>query len=194
MMNRYLIISAMILLFCLCVFSQTKSVADAQNEIKTFANSGQFSIAYDSAKYATVAEVKFDIVEPKTPLKKHFKEFGFKITSLFSNNGIEAKPSRSTLCISTRSKKFYFSSNRNLSLTINNDTISLGEADRSTKVKGGKVRENLCWEIDKDIVNDLGKSSTIKYEVGPVTGSLDSTKLQFFKDYAKLLRVEKTNS
>ncbi len=162
MMNRFFVSSALILLFSICMFSQTKSIADAQNEIKTFTNSKQFSVVYDSAKYATVAEVNFDIVEPKTPFQKIFKEFTFKVTSLFSNNGIESKTSRTTLCINTRSKKFYFSSNRNLILTIDSEAITLGEADRSTEFKGGRVRENLCWEIDREIVHDLGKSATVK--------------------------------
>ena len=184
----------MILLFSVCAFSQVKTVDDAKNEINTFANSKQFSVVYDSAKYATVAKVKFDIVERKTPFQKIFKEFGFTITSLFSNKGIEAKTSRTTLCINTRSKKFFFSSNRNLTLTVDNEAINLGEADRSTNVKGGKVRENLCWEIDREIVDDLGKSTSVKYEIAQVKGTLSSKKLQFFKDYARLLNIDKDNS
>ena len=193
MMNRFIVSWAMVMLLSLCIFSQTKSITDAQNEIKSFANSSQFSVIYESAKYATIAEVKFDIVEKKTPFAKVFKEFAFKITSLFSNNGIEAKPSRTTLCINTRSKKFHFSSNRNLSLTVDNEAITLGEAQRSTEFKRGKVRENLCWEIDKAIVDDLGKASSVKYEVGQVKGTLASAKLKFFEDYANLLLLEKAD-
>ncbi len=188
-MNRFIPKILAIFLFSVSAFSQTKPLTDAQAEIKTFSNPENFSVVYDSAKYVTKAEVSFDILERKTPLSKIFKKFGFKITSLFAIDGIDTKPVRSTLCINTQSKRFHFSSNRNLTLTINSEVINLGEANRSTKVKGRKIKEDLCWEIDQEILEDTEKAERIGYEVGRIKGSIDKLKLRFFKDFAKLLKI-----
>lgn len=190
-MNKFCLNILLVLLFAVGVFSQTKSIEKAGTEIKTFANFEKYSIVYDAAKYVTKAEVSFDIIEPKTPLEKQFKKFAFVITSLFAINGIEEKSVRNTLCINTQSKKFYFASDRNLTLKLDNETINLGEADRSTEVKGSKVWENLCWEIDTDLINDFAKTSKFEYEIANLKGNLTTQNLQYFKDYAQLLKIEK---
>jgi hypothetical protein len=189
MMNRILLTISLILIFSGSLFSQTKSLADADAEIKGFANPGQFSAVYDQAKYVTRATVSFDIVEPKTPFSKQFKKFEFQIRSLFADNGIDTKPVRSTLCINTEGKRYFFASSRNLTIRLDGETINFGEADRSTEVKGRKVKENLCWEIDKELIKDFGTSANLEYEVGSIKGNLGAGKLQFFKDYATLVRV-----
>lgn len=191
-MNKCLILISLVLLFSATVFTQSKSLTKAQEEIKTFTNPNNFSVIYDQTRYVTKAEVKFDILKAKTPLAKQFKEFKFKVTSLFATDGIDQKPVRTTLCINTRSKKFYFSSRRSLTLTIDSKTINLGEGNRSTKIKGRKIRENLCWEIDKELVQDLGKASSINYQIGAIKGNLNSTKLQFFRNYTRLISISKT--
>ncbi len=193
MMNRFLLTISLIFIFAAGVFSQVKTLEDARNEIKTFTNSESYSVLYDSARYVTKAEVRFDIFEPKTPLEKQFKKFEFAISTLFATDGIEDRSVRSTLCINTQSKQFYFASERNLTLLLDGETINLGEADRSTEVKGRKVFENLCWEIDAELIKDFGKASGFEFKLANVKETLDSAKLQFFKDYAKLLNVSEVN-
>lgn len=190
-MNRLLAGIPLILLLSICVFSQPKSLSEAETEIKTFANFGNFSAVYDAAKYVTRVEVGFDILEPNDALQKQFKKFEFRLTSLFAVRGIEDRSARNTLCLNTQSKRFYFSSERNLTILLDGDTINLGEADRSTEVKGRKVKENMCWEIDQEIIRDFGKAATFEYRIGTIRGNLNAAKLQFLKDYAKLLRIEK---
>jgi len=179
------------LLFAAGVFAQTKSIADAQTEIAAFANSDKFSIAYDAAKYVTRTEVAFDLVEPKTPLAKQFKKFEFSLSALFAIDGIDAKPVRTTFCLNTESKRFFFASDREMTVRLDGESILLGEADRATQVKGGKIRETLCWEIDLQLIRDFGAAADIGFEVGNVNGSFSSVQMQYFKDYAKLLRVGK---
>lgn len=190
-MNKTFSVILLIMLFAIGVFAQIKPLAEARAEIKSFAQAEQFSILYDQSKYVTKADVTFDIVERKTPFSKIFKKFEFRLLSLFADKGVDTKPVRSTLCINTQSKKYYFSGNRNLTLILDNETINLGEADRSTEVKGRKIKENLCWEIDKALIQDLGTASNVGYQIGRVKGNLTSDKLQFFKDYAKLVQVDK---
>jgi hypothetical protein len=190
-MNRFFAGIWLTMVFSICAFSQTKPLSDVETEIKTFANSGNFSAVYDSAKYVTRVEVGFDILEPKDALQKQFKKFQFKLTSLFAVQGIEERSVRNTLCVNTQSKRFYFSNDRNLTVRLDGETINLGEADRSTEVKGRKVKENMCWEIDAEIIRDFGKASTFEYRIGATIGNINAAKLQFFKDYAKLLKVDK---
>jgi hypothetical protein len=180
----------MTLLLCICAFSQTKSLNAAETEIKTFANFSNYSAVYDEAKYVTRVEVSFDILEPKTALQKQFNKFEFKITSLFATDGIDQKPVRNSLCINTQSKKFFFSSNRNLTILLDGENVTLGEADRSTEVKGRKIKENLCWEIDMNLIKDFGKASTINFQIGTINNNINSPNLQFFKDYTKLLQID----
>lgn len=191
MMNKFFVLIPIILLFTIQLFSQTKSVTDAETQITSFINSGNFSAVYDQSKYVTKAEVSFDILEPKTPLEKQFKAFEFQITSLFADNGIDQKPVRNTLCINTQSKKFNFASDRNLTILLDGEIINLGEADRSTEVKGRKIKENLCWEIDKEIIKDFGTASKFDFQISNIKESLPNEKLQFFKDFSKLVQVEK---
>lgn len=181
---------SLILLLSISALSQTKSLDAAETQIKTFANSAKFSAAYDANKYVTKVDVSFDILEPKTPLAKQFKKFEFQLTSLFADKGIDAKPVRTTLCINTQSKKFYFLSDRNLTIAVDGETILLGEADRSTEVKGSKISENLCWEIDKQLVKDLGNISSFRFEIGSIKGEFNADNIRFFTDYAELVKVE----
>lgn len=193
MMNKIFASFSLVLLLNIFGFSQTKSLDDAETQIKTFTNSEKFSAVYDANKYVTKVEVLFDILKPKTPLEKQFKKFEFQLTSLFADKGIDAKPVRTTLCINTQSKKFYFLSDRNLTVSIDGETILMGEADRSTDVKGRKVTENLCWEIGKELVKELGNAASLGYEIGTIKGNFNADNIQFFKNYAMLVKVEENN-
>ena len=190
MMSKILNSCVIILFFAVCVCAQTKSIADAENQIKNFSNPANFSVVYDSSRYVTQAELNFDLLEEKDPLAKQFKKFGWRISTLFAVEGIDRKPVRNTLCLITQSKKFQFASSRDLTLRLDSETINLGEADRSTELRGSKASENLCWEIDPQLIRDFAAAEKIEFVAGKVGKPLNSLQLQNLKDYSALVKID----
>lgn len=178
-----------LLLLCAGALSQTKTIAEAEAEIRSFPNPESYAVGYDQTRYVTEATVSFDILEPKTPLAGMFREFGVSLSALFAVEGIEERAARATFCVNTRSKVFHFSSDRRLTLVLDGEEITLGEADRATEVKGGKVRETLCREIDLELIRDLGRAASLELRAGKVSAPLNAAHLRFLANYAGLVRV-----
>lgn len=190
-MNKFFTAVLLTLFFSVFSFSQTKSIADAQTEIKTFQNLANFSVFYDDPKDLTTAKVLLDIRETDENLQKSFKKFEWEITSIYSGNAIDEKPVRNVLCINTQSKRPNFASNNTLTILLGKEDVNFGEPNRSSEVKGGKVKENLCWDVNKEIIEDFGKARNISFQVGSIKSSIPANMLQFFRDYAKLLKPNK---
>ena len=189
--NKFLLSSLLILIFSFCIFAQTKSIADTENQIKNFNSPANFSVAYDISKYVTKAELSFDLLTEKDPLEKQFKSFSWQIFSLFAIEGIDTKPVRNTLCIITQSKKgFKFASDRNLNILLDSEEINLGEADRSTELKGRKATETLCWEIDSQLIKDFASANKLELQVGNFKRILNASQLQSLKDYSELIEIK----
>lgn len=188
-MNKFFAAVSLVLILSVFSFSQTKSIADAESEIKTFQNFANFSIVYDDPKDLTMAKVLLDIRQNNESLQKPFKQFDWEITSIFSGNAIDEKPVRNLLCINTQSKKPNFAGNNTLTILLGSEKINFGDPNRLSEVKGGKVKENLCWDINKEIIEDFGKAENISFQVGLIKGVIPANLLQFFKDYAKLLKL-----
>jgi hypothetical protein len=188
MIKKLVGIVSFIVLLNVLAFSQSKSIPDAQNEIKTFQNFSSFAVSYNDPKDLTTATVILDIREDSAkPFQKQFKKFEWEVTSVFAGNKIDDKPVRHTLCLNTQSKRFFFASNNLLTIFISGEEIDFDIPNRSTEVKGGKVKETLCWEITRQIITDFSKATAIDFHIGPVKSSLSAGKLQTIRDYAKLL-------
>lgn len=188
-MNKFFAAISLVLMFSVFAFSQTKSIADAEMEIKTFQHFAGFSVVYDDSKDLTTAKVLLNIRETDANLQKSFKKFDWEITSIYSGNAIDEKPVRNVLCINTQSKRPNFASNNMLTILLGSEEINFGDPNRLSEVKGGKVKENLCWDINKEIIQDFGKAENISFQVGSIKGVIPANLLQFFKDYAKLLKL-----
>lgn len=188
-MNNFFTAILLIFIFSVFAFSQTKSIADAEIEIKSFQNFANFSVAYDDPKDLTTARVLLDVRANDVNLQKPFKKFEWEITSIFAGNAIDEKPVRNVLCINTQSKKPNFASNNTLTVLLGKEEINFGEPNRLSEIKGGKVLENLCWDINKEIIEDFGKTESIGFQVGSIKSSIPANLLKFLKDYAKLLKI-----
>jgi hypothetical protein len=188
-MNKFYMVISLVLFLSVFVFSQTKSIADAGSEIKTFQNFANFSVVYEDSKDLTTVKFFLDIRETDENLQKSFKKFEWEITSIYSGNAIDEKPVRNVLCINTQSKRPNFASNNTLTILLGKEDVNFGEPNRSSEVKGGKVKENLCWDVNKEIIEDFGKAENISFQVGSIKSSIPANMLQFFRDYAKLLKL-----
>lgn len=171
--------------------AQTKSFEDAQNEVRSFTDSGVFSLYYDQSTYLTVAEIKLDILREKDPLRKQFSKFEWQLTSFFAIKGIDTKPVRNVLCLNSQSKTFQFSRENRLSISFTGDDVEFGEPNRSSELKRGKAKEELCWEVNKEIFTDFAGSGNIKFAIGKFESNVPDDKLNILKDYERLLTVGK---
>ena len=168
--------------------AQTKSFEDARIEITKFKNPELFSVAYE--RDLTTVKLSFDLREDNKSLRKPFKEFVFELSSVYSGPSIDHKPIRSLVCIRTRSKKFYFSSNRDLTFFADSKILRFFEGERSTELRKRKARENLCWEMDKEALGIVSKSGVISFQVGSQKVSIPAGKSILFGNYAQLLNTK----
>lgn len=187
-MNKFFAAISLSLIFSVFAFSQTKSIADAESEIKNFQNFANFSVIYEDRKDLTTAKVLLDIRQNDETLQKPFKKFDLEITSIYSGNAIDTKSVRNILRINTQSKKPNFASNNVLIFILGSEEINFGDPNRLSEVKGGKVKENLCWDLNKEIIEDFGKAENISFQVGSIKSVIPANLLQLLKDYAKLLK------
>ncbi len=189
-MNKIFAAILLILLLSIAGFSQTKSFEDAQDEIKNFTDFAAFSFSYDESKYMTIAEIKTEVLAEKDDLRKRFSKFEWQMSSFFAIKGIDRKPVRNVLCVNSQSKAFVFSRENSLTILFSDGDVMLGEPNRSSEVRRGKANEKLCWEVDSEIFGDFAESDKIEFQLGEIKGQIRADKMQIFKDYAKLLKVE----
>jgi len=190
MTNKRLLVSfAFLLAVCISSFAQTKSVEEVQAEINSFQNPTAFSIIYNDPKDITTLSLKFDLRGNDKILIKKFKELSFEMSSIYSGIGIDNKPVRNLLCITSRAKRFHFASNNELLIGIEEETITFTSPDRSTEVKGRKVKEKLCWDIDGELIQDFGKLNRIPLSIGEVKLSISTPKIKSIINFGKLNTV-----
>lgn len=193
MTNKNLLFSLAILLLAGATsFSQTKSIAEVQTEIDSFNDPAAFSVIYNDPKDITTLSLKADVRENDKNLEKKFKEFYFEMISIYSGIGVDKKPFRNLLCINSRANRFYFASDNDLVIGIENETIKFVSPDRTTEAKGRKIREKLCWDIDVELIRDLGRSSSLFLTVGSQKLSISNEKLGLLNSFSKLISIEET--
>ncbi len=169
--------------------AQSKTLEQAQTQLAAFQSSAEFSLRYEETRYVTIASVKVDSIADNQDLKKQFKKLEWQLESYFAIKGIDETPVRVVLCLATQSKRFAFTSDRELTLNFDGEDIMLGEAQRTSEVKGGKARENLCWEVDSVITEHFEKATNASFAVGTVRGKFSPATLKGFKDYGALVIV-----
>ena len=148
-----------------------------------------FSARYKEKGDLTVVKVLIELRNEIETLKKKFKEFTFEIESIYVGPAIDEKPHRIRLCIKTRSKRFHFARENRLRLELDDGPIEFPSANRSSQLRGRKARENLCWDIDKALVNDFAKSRKFDFTVGGLRIELLPDHVKLLTDYSKLLAV-----
>lgn len=170
---------------CVSISAQTKTLEKAQEEV---ASVPAISVAYDETRYLTIVRLTIDSREDNEALKKSTKKFEWTLESWFSVKGIDNKPERVVLCLSTQSKRFLFQRNSELTLTFDGEEILLGEGQRTSEFKG-RARENVCWEVDKVIIEELAGASRSGFSAGAVMGTFSDGSLAKFRKYAELHAV-----
>ncbi|NNF00401.1 MAG: hypothetical protein HKN25_15375 [Pyrinomonadaceae bacterium] len=188
--SNLLISIVTICLVCVSMFSQTRSVEEVQADIDSTPNPTAFSVSYDDPKDITILLLKFDLRGTDKSLKKRFKELFLEMSSVYSGIGIDYKPVRNLLCISSRAKRFHFASNNDLTIGIDGETVRFVSPDRSTEVKGRKVREKLCWDIDRELIKDAGSSSSLSLAIGSQKLSMYAKELALLLRFSKLTEAE----
>lgn len=166
-------------------YSQTKPLETAQSEAS---KTPGISVDYNESRYLTIARLTIDALADNEPLKKKAKTFEWTLESWFSVKGIDGKPVRVVLCADTKSKRFLFQRSTALTLTFGTDDILLGEGQRTSTFKG-KARENVCWEVDRVIVDDLAKASSASFSVAGLRGVFSEDSLARFHAYGALVAV-----
>jgi len=189
--NKVILVLALILLGSAISLSQTKSVENIESEIANLKNPQPFSVHYNNRKDITTIKLSISLRGESKILRKRFKELFLETSTIYSGIGIDDKPFRNLICIKTRAKKFYFSNDRNLSIGLDEDALNLPNGNRSTKVRGRKIRETICWDINRKLIEDLSQSGKMNLGIGSLSISLSDTQLKLLRDYAKLLRVKK---
>ncbi|QQS40887.1 MAG: hypothetical protein IPM63_16195 [Acidobacteriota bacterium] len=184
---RIVILPAFILAALLSVASaQTKPLEKAQEEA---ANIPEISVSYDETRYLTIAKLTIDSREENEPLKKSTKKFEWTLESWFSVKGIDDKPARVVLCVDTQSKRFLFQRDSDLTLTFAGEDILLGEGQRTSEFKG-RARENVCWEVDKMVVEEFGSAASASFSVAGLKGDFAAASLAKFKAYYRVLTMK----
>lgn len=169
------------------VSAQTKSLESAQSEAS---GTPGMTVSYDETRYITMTSLNVDALADNEMLKKTAKKFEWTLESWFAIKGIDAKPVRVVLCADTQAKKFLFQRNSELTLTFDGEDVLLGEAQRTSEYKGGKAKENVCWEVDKVITDDFGKATKATFAVGGIRGTFSAASLGKFRDYSDLISME----
>lgn len=188
--NKFLLVFITILFVCANIFSQTKSIEQVQTQINSFPNAEAFSVSYNDRKDITTLSLKLDLRGTDKALLKKFKELFLEMTSIYSGNLVDNKPVRNLLCINSRAKRFYFASNNDLLIQLDTETIKFVSPDRSTKVKGKKVREKLCWDIDKELIDDFSKANSISFQLNTFNKTLSEQVLLIFRNYRSISSVK----
>ncbi len=134
-----------------------------------------------------MTSLNVDALADNEMLKKTAKKFEWTLESWFAIKGIDAKPVRVVLCADTQAKKFLFQRNSELTLTFDGEDVLLGEAQRTSEYKGGKAKENVCWEVDKVITDDFAKASKAAFAIGGIQGIFSAASLGKFRVYGKLV-------
>ncbi|HUF02995.1 MAG TPA: hypothetical protein VMM38_02360 [Aridibacter sp.] len=165
--------------------SQTKPLEKAQEEAS---GTPGLSVAYDESRYLTFVRLTIDSREENEALKKSTRKFEWTLESWFSVKGIDAKPERVVLCAATQSKRFLFQNSTELTLTFGGENILLGEGQRTSEFKG-RARENVCWEVDKVIVEEFAGASSAGFSAAALKGTFSSESLAKFRAYASVLAV-----
>jgi len=190
-MNTFKRIAGVFTVLCFLAaasFAQTKSYGEVQAEISAFETPAFYTASYEND--LTTVKLFFDLREDNPGLQKPFKEFSFEISSIYSGPAVDGKPVRSLVCISTRAKKFYFSSNRELTIFVDSAPLRFGEGERSTELRKGKTREKLCWAMDDEALEELVEAGAVSFQVGSQTVSIPSEKSRLFDGYAALLKTK----
>lgn len=184
---RILVLPILILtVLSFTALSQTKPLEKA---LEQAANTPGLSVSYDESRYLTIATLTINSREENEPLKKSTKKFEWTLESWFSVKGIDDKPARVVLCADTQSKRFLFQRDSDLTLTFAGEDILLGEGQRTSEFKG-RARENVCWEVDKVIVEEFGSAASASFSVAGLKGDFSSASLASFRAYAHVLEVE----
>jgi hypothetical protein len=180
-----LFLGLFILLTPTTIKAQKKAFDAAVSEA---ANTDGVSVTYNRELYLTFATLELDVRDESKALKKSFKEFEWKLESWFADKGIDSKPVRVVFCLNTKSKRFVFRDDKNLTLTFNNQDILLGEGQR-TSVYKGSARETVCWEVDKIIVEEFAVAASAAFSIAGVNGPFSSESLSKFRAYGQLVDV-----
>ena len=188
-MNKSFFLTIILLLISNFTFSQTKSVEKLEAEINRFEKPSLFSAAYLDRKDTTIVKLSLNLREENKGLKKKFREFVLELIAIYAGPGIDNKPFRNLLCINTRGKKFHFASNNTLTLLLNSGPIEFRSPDRKTEFRKRKTRENLCWDIGQELVGELATLASTKVQIGSFGVLLPANSLNYFKNYAKLVRT-----
>jgi hypothetical protein len=170
----------------IAAYSQNKSIESALEEA---AGTPGISVAYDETRYLTKVGVNVDAMADNESFKKQMKRFEWTLESWFAIKGIDSKPVRVVLCADTQAKRFLFQRNSELTLTFDGEDVLLGEGQRTSEYKGGKAKENVCWEVDKVITDDFAKAVKASFSVGGLRGSFSSGSLAKFRGYGSLVTV-----
>ena len=179
-----------ILFVCTSIFSQTKSIEVTQTEINSFSNPEAFSVSYNDRKDITTLSLKFDLRGTDKALLKKFKELFFEMSSIYAGNLVDNKPVRNLLCVNSRAKRFHFASNNDLLIGLDSEIIRFVSPDRLTNVKGKKVREQLCWDIDSELVQDLAQANNLSFTLGSQNLLISTNNLRSVRSYSKLAKTK----
>lgn len=184
---RIFILPAFIVAALLSVASaQTKPLEVAQEEA---AKTPGVSVNYDENRYLTITRLTIDSIADNDQLKKSAKKFEWTLESWFSVKGIDPNPARVVLCADTQSKRFLFQIDRDLTLTFDGEEILLGEGQRTSEFKG-KAKENVCWEVDKVIVEEFSSAGSASFSVAGLKGDFSGKSLAKFRAYSQVLDVK----
>ena len=191
-LNKILLVFAVISLGSGISMSQTKTVENIEKEIANLENPQSFDVNYNNRKDITTLKLTIDLRGESKVLRKRFKELFLETNAIYSGTGIDNKPFRNLLCVKTKAKQFYFSNDRNLRILLSEDSLNLPNGNRSTKVRGRKIRETICWDINRELIKDLSKSPKMNLGIGSLNISLSEMQLKLFGDYLRLLNVKKS--
>ncbi len=187
MINLFKIVSISLIITCLAAVStsQSKSLEEIRSEINGLPGAGSFSVTYE--RDITTVRLFYDVREDNQSLDESFKQFEIELCAIYSGPGIDEKPYRTRLCITTVAKRFHFASNRDLLVSVNGESIDFGTGERATRLKGRKTTEILCWDIDKELMKEFGNSNNAGFLIGGWKVSIPPLKSALIKDYWKLL-------
>ncbi len=188
--NTAFLISIFLLLaiFATAANAQQKYYKEIEKDIAKLRHGNDFSLTYKNDQ--TNVKLKFDLLKTNSTLANSFSSLSFAIDSIYVGPYIEQEAFMRKLCIDSNSKRFMFSSKRDLAFIINGKSLEYPPGERKTTLNRKSVNESLCWNLDIDTLSQLANARNANLLIGERKILLTNENIEAMFDFVNLLQIE----
>lgn len=155
---------------------------DLDQRIKTFRNSGRFSVKYNRFEdYTNVSVGPFFVGGTSSYVTRGFQ---LEMSASFIKDG---KPINTVyLIFRSKSKEWTFLKSRELYALVDGERMSLGEGDRDSDIRFGSVSELMIFPIPLEAFTKVAKAQSAELKIGRIELTLKDEHKEAFRDLLSL--------